>query len=48
MEYLSDSIERILYTSIVGGIISFVIGILFNTGKKIDSVINKNKKIKYY
>ena len=40
-EYLSDSIERILYTSIVGGIISFIIGILFNTEKKIDEVTNK-------
>ena len=45
-EYLSDSIERILYTSIVGGVISFIIGILFNTDKKIDKVINKNKKNK--
>ena len=42
-EYLSDSIERILYTSIVGGVISFIIGILFNTDKKIENVINKNK-----
>ena len=40
-EYLSDSIERILYTSIVGGVISFIIGILFNTEKKIDEAINK-------
>ena len=46
VEYLSDSIERILYTSIVGGVISFTIGILFNTGKKIDNVINKNKNNK--
>ena len=45
-EYLSDSIERILYTSIVGGVISFIIGILFNTGKKIDNVIIKNKNNK--
>ena len=47
-EYLSDSIERILYTSIVGGIISFIIGILFNTEKKINDAINKytgNKRI---
>lgn len=43
LEYISDSIERILYTSIVGGVISFIIGILFNTDKKINSVINKNK-----
>ena len=42
-EYLSDSIERILYTSIVGGVISFIIGIVFNTEKKIDEVINKYK-----
>ena len=41
-EYLSDSIERILYTSIVGGIISFIIGILFNTEKKIDDAIEKH------
>ena len=40
-EYISDSIERILYTSIVGGIISFIIGILFNTEKKIDTAVNK-------
>ena len=40
-EYISDSIERILYTSIVGGIISFIIGILFNTEKKIDTAMNK-------
>ena len=40
-EYISDSIERILYTSIVGGVISFIIGILFNTEKKIDSAMNK-------
>ena len=40
-EYISDSIERILYTSIVGGIISFTIGIVFNTEKKIDNVLNK-------
>ena len=40
-EYISDSLERILYTSIVGGIISFIIGILFNTEKKIDNAINK-------
>ena len=40
-EYISDSIERILYTSIVGGIISFIIGIVFNTEKKIDNVLNK-------
>ena len=40
-EYISDSIERILYTSIVGGVISFIISILFNTEKKIDSVMNK-------
>ena len=45
-EYLSDSIERILFTSIVGGIISFIIGILFNTEKKIDKEIEKNKKNK--
>ena len=45
-EYISDSIERILYTSIVGGIISFIIGILFNTEKKIDNMINKNKNNK--
>ena len=47
-EYLSDSIERILYTSIVGGVISFIIGILFNTEKKIDDAINKytdNKRL---
>ena len=43
LEYISDSIERILYTSIVGGVISFIIGILFNTDKKINNVINKNK-----
>jgi hypothetical protein len=42
-EYLSDSIERILYTSIVGGAISFIIGIVFNTEKKIDEVISKYK-----
>ena len=34
-EYMSDSIERILYTSIVGGAISFIIGILLNTEKKL-------------
>ena len=40
-EYLGDSIERILSTSIVGGLISFIIGILFNTEKKIDDAIEK-------
>ena len=40
-EYISDSIERILYTSIVGGVISFIIGILFNTEKKIEGAMNK-------
>ncbi len=34
-EYLSDSIERILFTSVVGGLISFIIGIFFVTEKKI-------------
>jgi len=42
-EYISDSIERILYTSIVGGLISFIIGILFDTEKKIENATEKNK-----
>ena len=40
-EYLRDSIERIIYTSIVGGLISFIIGILLNTEKKIEDAIEK-------
>ena len=41
--YLSDSIERILFTSIVGGLISFIIGILFNTEKKIEDATEKHQ-----
>ena len=42
-EYINDSIDRILYTSIVGGIITFIIGILFNSEKKINKAMNKYK-----
>ena len=45
-EYLLESIERIIYSSLVGGFISFIIGILFNTDKKIEDVIEKEKKNK--
>ena len=42
-EYLNDSIERILFTSIVGGLISFIINILFMTEKKIENTTEKYK-----
>ena len=46
-DYFSDSIQRIIYTSIFGGLISFVIGTVFNIERKIQNVINekKDKKI---
>ena len=43
IDFLNDSIERIIFTSIVGGLITFIIGIVFNTEKKIESTINKRK-----
>ena len=43
-QYFTDSIERIIYASLVGGLISFVIGIIFNTDKKIEGAIEKYKK----
>ena len=42
-EYLDDSIKRIIYTSIVGGSISFIEGILYNTKKKIEKATEKYK-----
>ena len=43
-DYFNDSIERIIYSSIVGGIISLIIGIVFNTGKKIKDIMDKRKQ----
>ena len=42
-EFITDSIGRILYSSIVGGLISFIIEILFNTEKKIENLQKKYK-----
>ena len=46
-EYINDSIERISFASIVGGIISFIMGIFFNIEKKIEDAREKynNNKI---
>ena len=45
-EYLSDSIKRILYTSIIGGSIAVIIGLLIEIKKKIEKVTKKNKNNK--
>ena len=42
-DYLNDSIQRIIYTSLIGGLISFVIGMVFDVERKIQNEINKNK-----
>ena len=42
-DYLSDSMKRIIYTSVIGGLISFIIGIVFNIENKIENAIKKNK-----
>ena len=44
IDFINDSIERIIYTSIVGGLITWIIGIVFNTEKKIEKTIDKRKK----
>ncbi len=46
IDYLQDSIERIIFSSLVGGFISFLIGIVFSTDKKIEKVIEREKKNK--
>ena len=43
-DYFNDSIERIVYTSLVGGLISFIISVLFNTEKKIEKTMGKRGK----
>ena len=45
-EYIMDSFERIIYSSLAGGFISVIIGFLFDTDKKIEEVIEKEKKNK--
>ncbi len=45
-EYFEDSIERILYASLAGGFISFIIGIVFETDKKIEDAMEKDSKNK--
>ena len=40
---VNDSIERIVYTSLAGGLISFIIELLFNIEKKIGNIMNKKK-----
>ena len=42
-DYFNDSIQRIIYTSLIGGLISFVIGMVFDVERKIQNEINKNK-----
>ena len=42
-DYFKDSIERMVYTSIVGGLISSIISILFNTEGKIQKAMEKRK-----
>ena len=42
-DYFTDSITRIVYTSIVGGLIGIVIGVIFSTDKKIETIAEANK-----
>jgi len=44
IDYFNDSIGRIAYTSIIGGLISFIIEMAFNIEKKIENAIDKLKK----
>ena len=46
LDVLMDSIESLIYTTIFGGLISFIIGFVFGTDKKIDSVMEANNKNK--
>ena len=46
LDYINDSIERIIYASLAGGVISFIIGLLLETDKKIDEAIEKGKRNK--
>ena len=45
-DYLSDSITRIIYSSIIGGLISFIVGMAFNIENKIEDAIDKFEKNK--
>ena len=46
LDYIKDSIERIIYASLAGGIMSFIIGLLLETDKKINEAIEKGKRNK--
>ena len=43
IDLVSSTIERIVYASLFGGIISMIIGILFNTEKEIEKLIKRKK-----
>ena len=43
VDYLYDSIERIIYASIIGGFISFMTDIAFDFENKVENAINKHK-----
>ena len=43
-EYIGDSIQKLLFTSIVGGLISSVIRVLFNSDKQLEEAMEKHKK----
>ena len=42
-EYFRSSIDRIIYSSIVGSLISMIIGLVLNIDKKLAEIINKRK-----
>ena len=46
IDYIMDSIERIIYSSLAGGFISFIIGIIFISDKKIEDTIEREKENK--
>ena len=46
IDYFNDSIGRIAYTSLIGGLISFVVEMAFNIEKKIENAMDKLKKNK--
>ena len=40
-DYLNDSIERIIYSTVIGGLISFIVRMAFNIENKIENAIDK-------
>ena len=42
-EYIVGSFDRIIYTAMVNGIVDFILGMFFNTDKKIEDAIEKYK-----